>query len=249
MHFQYFLPDRRAVSLEDLLQRGLGYVFAPEEADAPRAMFTPRGVVNGPGGQNGVIVSSSDEQIGYYADKQTWAKEAEADYWVGYFNTNRPTPATLARGNIIPGETLLLDDGFAWEIPKARHFEEFDGEVIWRPTLPSRLTRDELGNWVPGEVKERYRRLWELATGLMNAIANEQPDYEGLDDLAMEAFACNYKVSAIELDLLGVYDETVRGRIARILVDLDGWVALSKKKLAAHVSGNSGDGQDEQKTE
>ena len=60
-----------------------------------------------------------------------------------------------------------------------------------------------------------------------------------IDNLVIEAFRCNYQVSAIELDLLGIYDDTVRDRVLDIVTDLDSWMVLVKKKLTRRDTGSS----------
>lgn len=242
--FNYFLPDRRSISLADLVDAGLGYAFQPETADTPRATFTPRPVVNGPGGSNGIVVSPSDRLVGYYAADQTW-KQDPAGHWVGLWNDDRPTPESLARSNQINGAWLRLEDGRDWLIPKARHFDEFEGEIVAVQQLPARLVRDELGNWIPGGIKERYRRLWDLTTEFVQAVVDDRQEFEQIDALAVEAFQVNYRVAAIELDLLGVYDAESRDRTIRIVTDLDGFAELLKKKQARRDSGPSYVGQNE----
>lgn len=243
--FNYFLPDRRAISLADLVAAGLGYAFAPETADTPRATFTPRPVIGGPGGANGIIVAPLDDRLpGYFPAKQTW-KQDPAGYWAGYWNDAPPTPDTLARSNQIGGAWLRLEDGRDWLIPKARHFDEFDGEIVAVQQLPARLVRDELGNWVQGGIKERYRRLWDLTTEFVQAVCDDRQEFDKLDALAVEAFQVNYRVAEIELDLLGVYDLESRDRTIRIVTDLDGFAELLKKKQARRDSGPSPDGQSE----
>lgn len=252
MYFNYFLPGRNQVTLDELLGMGLRHAFEPETAATVATPFTPRGVVSGPGGQQGLMVSRGDDWVGYYPDRQTWRQELGQPYWVGMWHAadQRPRPETLERDNVIPGATLRLDDGYAWTIPRARHYEEFDGQIVTRRVLPARLTRDEAGQWVPGEVKERYRRLWTLTTEYLEAIIAAAEDETGrvivrfsqVDDLVMEAMTCNYRVGPIELDLLGIYDDHMRDRVLRILTDLDGWAALCKKKLNRPGTGDSPSG-------
>lgn len=247
MHFNYFLPGRRAVKLENLVELGLGYAFEPESAADPRATFTPRPVTNGPGGQHGIIVSASDEWVGYFQGKQAWKQEPGKEYWVGYWKDTPPTPETLARANQIDGRMLRLEDGNAWLIPVARQYDEFDGVIMARQMLPTRLTRDELGNWVHGDIKQRYRLFWDLTNAFIQAIVDDQQQFHDYDDLVVEAFKCNYRVSAIELDMLGIYDATVRDRVIRIVTDLDGYRDLVKKKQALLDSGGSLVGPNESK--
>lgn len=241
MYFNYFLPSRQRVTLDELLELGLGYVFEPESSAQPRSLFVPRAITNGPGGQHGLMVSLSDEYCGYFKDAQIWKQEIDCEYWVGMWRdpAKRPTPETLQRDNLIDGASLRLDDGHVWAFPMARHYEEFDGEIIARRVLPSRLTRDPSGVWYPGEVKERYRELWRLATDMMTAIVDGTDWFSEIDNLVIECFKTNYRVSAIELDLLGIHDDLVRVRVPRILLDMENWGTLLKKKLTTLDTGCS----------
>lgn len=245
MFFNYFFPDRNKITRDELVATGLGYVFDAETSARSDGGIAPRGVSNGPGGQHGLIVSLSSDFCGYYPTQQTWKQEIDCEYWVGMWTdpAKRPRPETLKRDNIIEGADLRLDDGHLWTFPKARHFEEFDGEIVYRRTLPAMLTRDEAGRWVPGKVKGRYRELWRLASQLMQAIADSDDEaFSEIDDLVLACFQCNYKIAATELDLLGIYDDHVRVRVPRILLDMDGFDILFKKKLTTLVTGSSSDG-------
>jgi len=250
MHFNYYLPNRDNVTLPELLSLGLGYVFEPDSAASPAASFAPRQVINGPDDQHGLIVSRSDTHCGYYKNDQVWKKSISGDYWVGMWKADRPTPQSLARANVIPGKDILLDDGNTWEIPRARQFEEIDDDIVALNALPTNLTLDGLGQWCRGEVKKRYRKLWQLVadyfTMVADAAVNEQGEmritfaYES--NVAIEAFTCNYRVSAIELDLLGIYDTDVHKQVIWIVTDRDGWELLYKKKLATQDTGSSTNG-------
>lgn len=250
MHFNYYIPNRDNVTLPELISLGLGYVFEPDSAASPEASFAPRQVINGPDGQHGLIVSRSDTHCGYYKNDQVWKKHTSGAYWVGMWRDNRPTPQSLARPNTIPGKSLLLDDGNTWEIPRARHFVEFDDDIIALNALPTNLTLDATGNWVRGEVKRRYRKLWQLMsdyfTRVAEAVVGEHGEmritfaYES--NVAIEAFTCNYRVSAIELDLLGIYDTDVHKHVIWIVTDEDGWEVLYKKKLNTQGIGSSTSG-------
>lgn len=252
MHFQYYFPNRRSIKLNDLLEAGLGYVFEPETSARTKTPFTPISVTNGPDGQHGLIVSLSDEHIGYYKDKQTWKQEFGADYWVGMWtdSAKRPTPESLARENQIKGQWLRLADGHDWLLPMARHWVEFDGDVISQRTLPTRLTRNSEGEWVPGEVKERYRELWRLATECMQRDSENGPfEFNEIDNMVIECFRTNYRMSATEIDLLGIHEDHLRTKIPAILLDLDNFEVLWKKKLSTLDTGSSSDGQPEKMEE
>lgn len=244
--FLYFVPGS-ATRLDELRQLGLGYAF---DADP-----TPRGCQSGPGGANGVIVCDERsvplEKLGYWPARQTWKKHPIRDYWVGMYQEARPTPDDLARPEQIPGEWLKLDDGNKWLAPKARRWEEFDEQLLWLCDLPKRLTLDDSGRWTLGEIKPRYERLWTLAmayeAAMNEAIVNNgaQPDgtvrfqFDAIDDLAVGCLQTNYRVSVVELDMLGVYDLEARQRIIDVLLDSATWNDWVKKKLAAAAQSGS----------
>lgn len=244
MHFQYYFPNRRSIKLEQLLEAGLGYVFEPETSARTKTPFTPISVTNGPDGQHGLIVSLSDEHIGYYKDKQTWKQEFGADYWVGMWTdpAKRPTPESLARENQIKGQWLRLADGHDWLLPMARHWVEFDGDVISQRTLPTRLTRNSDGEWVPGEVKERYRELWRLAEDYVEGCIAEGC-FREIDNLVIECLKTNYRISAIEIDLLGLHEDQLCEKAPMVLLDLNSFETLFKKKQATRDIGDSSSGQ------
>jgi hypothetical protein len=252
MHFQYFFPDRRSIKLEQLLEAGLGYVFDPETSAKTKTPFNPIQVNNGPGGKHGLIVSLSDEHIGYYKDKQVWKQEIDTEYWVGMWtdSAKRPTPESLARENQIKGQWLRLADGHDWLLPMARHWVEIDDELRFEHTLPTRLTRNAAGYWRSGEVTERYRELWRIATDLMSAyVTNSFVEFTEEDNAVVECFKTNYRVSAMEIDLLGIYEHHLRSTALQVLMDIENFDLLMKKKLTTLDTGDSFGGQPEQTEE
>ncbi len=253
MQFLYFLPNREQVTVEELVAMGLGYVFAAEPGTKVTTAFTPRAVQTGPGGETGLMVCRGNaELVGYYPKRQRFQKEPEANYWVGMFTDSIPTPAELQRDAMIDGTMLCLADGNDWLLPKSREWVDLEGELLVKMSLPRRLTRDEKGEWWPGEVKPRYARLWELAQEYAAlAMGSDDDDedatirfqFDDYDELILQCFQCNYVVSAAEIDLLGIYDDQVRERVMRVLLDIDGYVELQKK--TGRDSGDSGSGPPE----
>jgi hypothetical protein len=133
-----------------------------------------------------------------------------------------------------------LADGRNWLLPMARHWEDFEGQIKFVRTIPSRLTRDAAGNWFSGEVKERFRELWRLAAEYMQAyLEGTAASFREIDNLVIECFKCNYRLSAIELDLLGLHEDHLRVRVPEILLDTDSFDALLKKKLTTLDTGSS----------
>jgi hypothetical protein len=156
------------------------------------------------------------------------------------YTDSRPTPDDLARSQAIAGQWVRLDDGHMWLLPMARRWVEIDDRLLWDYNLPRRLTYDDAGQWVPGSVKPRYEQLWNMAIAYeqtaADAMANATEDivrfeFPAVDELAIGALQINYRVSAIECDMLGIYDDAARNRIISTLLDDDTRNAWLKKKL------------------
>ena len=223
--FYYWIPNGKpSIALPELLQLGLGYAL--------EGGHTARGCDSGPDKQRGAVVcqgANKDGRLGYFPEKQTWKQIPGKDVWCGYYTEAMPTPEELARDEPIPGVWIELDGGGKWQAPIARKRFEDDGELFWSYNVPRRLTLDEGGEWVPGEVKPRYQRLWADAERTEQAVI-DGAEVDDLDAIAIRALQINYRVSAIELDLLGIYDESLRVRLVHTLIDLDTWLAWVKKK-------------------
>ena len=244
--FAYFVSGARpGWSHDKLVSLGLGYALEDKH--------TARGCDNGPGGQNGIVVchgTNSDGRLGYFPERQSWRKIPDTDLWCGCDNKEKPTPDDLARVQQITGQWQVLDDGHKWLLPTARRWVEMDDRLLWDYSLPRRLSLNDNGQWVPGEVKPRYERLWAMAMAYEQAAADAAANATGdvvrfefpeLDELAITALQVNYRVGPVECDLLGIYDDAARSRIVAVLLDDDTRNSWIKKKLPelARDGGNS----------
>lgn len=242
--FIYYISGVSRVTPTLLRDWGLGYAFDDR--------CTPREVLRGPDGGHGCAVADERcvpiSKVGYFPDRQTWRKShltAEPAIWVGMYTEDRPTPDVLARGDLLDGVWLELDDGHRWLAPRARRWEEFGEQLLWICNLPQRLSLSEDGLWTLGDVKPRYARLWNLALAYEQAFAaavaaTTEADggvvrfqFDAIDELAIGALQVNYRVGPAELDLLGVYDLEARQQIIDALLDQATWSGWVKKKLAA----------------
>ena len=237
--FYYWLSEARSAPLDALRSAGLGYAVEQQR--------TARSCDSGPDGKPGIVVCHGGNQngrLGYYPERQQWRRVPGRELWCGYYTESRPTPETLARKSQITGEWLTLDDGHQWLIPKARRWVELDEELLWDYNLPRRMSLTDDGQWTPGDVKPQYERLWTMAQAyeqaVQDAFAAASDDtaevrfvFQEINELAVGALQVNYRVSAVELDLLGIYDNEVRDAIIRVLLDTDTRDAWIKKKLAA----------------
>lgn len=219
--FQYFVPtDASFVALPQLVEAGLGYAF---EGDPNQ-----RRTSQGPSSEPGVVVSRSAKP-GYYPDRQTWRQIPGAAAWVGVGDWNIDD---LARQNMIDGD---LVEG--WVVPKARRFEAEGDDLVQRHLLPRRLTLTDDGYWAPGEIKPRFRRLWELAVAwqaqMIDGADAGEAEVQDLDSAAIEALKVNYFVGPAEIDLLGIYDVEFAQHVMHAVLDMNTLADLVKKKAVS----------------
>jgi len=144
--FYYWVPGGRpGITSQDLAAAGLGYAITQP---------TARGCDSGPDSQRGVVVchgENRDGKLGFFPDKQTWRKIPGKDVWVGWYN-DLPTVEDLARETQITGEWVRLGDGQLWLVPMARRWAAMDDTLVWDYNLPCKLSLDDDGKWVPGDV-------------------------------------------------------------------------------------------------
>jgi hypothetical protein len=240
--FYYWLPAAKqptnsAAIIKSLRESGLGYAID--------SRITSRTSDRGPDGQRGVVVCAGDNvegRLGWWPDEQTWKRIPGTELWCGMFTADRPKPDDLARTELVTGEWLTFDDGSTWMVPKARRWVEHEGKLLWVMNLPQCLTLDEDGQWVQGGIKAKYQRLWELATAY-ESTADTDGVYRftlsQLNELAISTLQVNYRIGPVEIDLLGVFDETIRHRIIDVLLDVATVVEWSKKNEQALAGGSS----------
>jgi len=235
--FLYWIPGGGVtVPPEQIDEHGLAYAFD--------GGCTARTCDRGPDGQRGAVVvagGNEDGKCGYWPSKQAWRQVAGRSAWVGMYNQNKPTPDDLIRQQQVTGVWIDADDGSRWLAPIARKWHVLDDQIVWDYNLPRRLTLNDDGLWVPGEVKPRYERIWQLAMDYeataTEALAKADSAsvvrfrYDDMDLLAISALQVNYRIGPIELDMLGVYDDQLRQRIVDVLLDNDTWQDWIKKKV------------------
>jgi len=249
---RYFIPGDYAATvnvelLAGLLEGvGLGYVFEDRE----RASFKARTVLGpGPDGNPGIIIvsvpvdgSRTEEDVGYYPDRQTWTEGRDGSFWLGIENDSPPSSMDLLRRGAIPGHFVPLNDGGSWMIPLARVFPKGSSN------LPTVVLPGDDGS-ISYEVKAEYRSISDAAARIASVFfvspdsieidENEKLAIETeIDDeeytrVAMEALAMNYRVSPLEVRVLELL--TVEGlrQIALALIDFPKLVELmeiAKKK-------------------
>lgn len=242
--FFYFIPtEQTSTCPPELLAEFMldGVIDTPE--------LCP--VRSGPAGQPGIVVvdrSLSKTPIRYRPNEQIWRQSFDTDAWIGYEAPTPPRMHTLARANMLPGRRVRLCSGEQIEIPIARRYIEADGHVFRTTALPKSLGRDqETGQWVPKDVVAKYKTLDNLLVGYTEALAeayqhvdDDAPivrfEYAPLPDLIVAAIAANYRVGPDEVDILGIYDQTLNRAIVDVLLDTATTEAWATKKKAATTS-------------
>jgi len=246
----YYAPEGLDLLTADgLAAAGLGYALG----DRPP---TCRGVANGPGDRPGVVAarpgSIGDHLVGYWPERQRWHRiPGPAGCWVGVGTEARPAPDDLARRDLLPGHWVELADGQRWLIPCARAARETDDGLTFDLQLPRRISIDpETGEWLGGQVVDRYADLWAVACRWWDAVMatmvqvadqpdGDQPAGDELEitfsdelDGALTALAANYRVGKAEVSLLGLLDGRVVPELLGALVDWPTVQQWNKKKRA-----------------
>lgn len=243
--FQYYINAATKPEAEEIARKCLSYALDPKQH------LTLAGVTGGPDDGNGFIVTDGRfSGIGYFPKRQAW-KQQVGDHriYVGMDTDRELTPNDVRRADMVPGEVYVADNGSEWMLPKARLFVELEsGEDGWISALPRSLALNGNGTWHAGDVKQRYKTLWqyssELADSIYGAAEEDGVDESGnivtrdvftdetLQEIAVECLCCNYRVRHVELHLIGgVFDMQLVKFAINTLIDLKGYFALIKKKL------------------
>ena len=209
----YFLADKSPTdvdSLEKIQGLGLGYAFESQPSVAE--------VIRGPNESKGV--SLSVEAMHAKVGGQEWEPHQSVDgCWIGY--PEDVTPESLLR------ESWQTTGGYTyrgWEVPVARAWATAE---IAMCILPKRLDFKS-GEFCPGPVVDRYKRLGEIGEQIVEAIlSNEMPDNHF--ELACEVAAMVYRVGPQEFARIGPveYSHQSAFNFLSCVADLPGWHELT----------------------
>jgi len=261
--FVYFLEQARLdaagrgvgrtlVDREDLRAAGLDHVF---DGEGPNCVKT----TGGPGGKAGILFTmqgATRTAATFDAATQTWTDGPDGAYWIGYTTAEPPKPADLVRKRPIAGRTLTLLDGNAWIVPVAR-------SIAGGSTLPTRLVLGpDKKSWRTAELPQ-FLHLCELADDVFKLYESspEHPhpsaQYDEAGKIAylfefgmkvvLAALATNYKVAAMEVDVLGLLGTDDMSQIMNTLIDLDAYNEMAraeqaKRDASASAPTNAGSG-------
>jgi len=238
--FQYFVAPKVAgkptVSLEECGEFGLSYAFDAEHKPIScGCTHGPR-----PDGAAGIVLCASSDRIGYYPERQKWrAMQGNPDVWVGMELQHVPTPEDIARKRQADGEVIKGRNGSQWLIPRARQWDDFDGALLYRLTLPAAIDIDDSGEMVRGEVLAEYRELWRLAS------AYSDGEEVAIADLLTAAIGANYRAGITELILLGLVDTSqsfFKSALDVVLDEQRGLELLKKRGEPTGVMSNGSSG-------
>jgi hypothetical protein len=212
--FLYFIPDSAVpgagarLSVEQLRGLDLGYAF--EATDKGLRQQHPNGV--GPGDEGGHVVTyDPDTDVRYKPHEQEWRKIDDRGIWLGMWKADPPGPESLRRNQRIHGHFAELA-GRQWMAPIARELVESEGQIATVNRLPTTVEYVD-GEWVRGELKEEYRRLWEFALKFYEWVFDRSEENElrqgALRDAALCALSTNYRVGPHEIVMLGLFDSDI----------------------------------------
>lgn len=233
----YFIENESVGSQSLYESLGLAYALAPSASY--------RAATRGPGDVAGIVVGRSTEGLGFFSDQQEWHDFGERNgrrIWCGWFKEAKPGPADLGTEHALAGHAVTLFDDRPWIVPTAIQCE---GGSFGR-ALPATLRMTGDGTLVPGEVKPRYARLWQIASAFFEGLLGARVDGDALkmtladaNQQAVDVLSVNYRLSVREAYALGLFDDQFETAFAvlRAAVDWPTFVEWNSKKKAGEPSG------------
>jgi hypothetical protein len=238
MYFLYCI-DSGQISAAAMATAGLGHL-------PPAATLITRGMLDGPDGRACLMVADGrcePRRLRYAPAEQTWAKSAGGKYWLGFWNDQRPTAASLQRTAAMSGYKVTLGDGDEWIVPVLRQLDGGTGlEQAYAMTAEG-LTCMPLPQHA--DLFARAGQLWAdyqiQVTGEAGSIALADGQRFAL---AAEALALHYHLGADEITLLGLLTTVTMSKVLAALIDVPAFEAMlaaladaEKKNAPAETSG------------
>lgn len=220
MYFLYTINGiRRMEDLTDaaLADAGCGHLPAA-------STLITRGAMDGPDNAPCMLIADGrcpPSRLRYVPAEQTWTKSVSGKFWIGMWNADKPTEASLRRPVRIDGHAVTLDDGGAWMIPCARVFNE--------NTAPSsRLPYVVIGekDGVTFRMKSRFvafsenaERMWEQLLTQAGLCEGRSMTFEQEYQLCLAALTINYHVGLDEINVLELLTTANMNQIGPAVVD------------------------------
>lgn len=247
----YFIPRGWQMPAEELAKTG--FAFA-DLAGLPGGQCA-----NGPDGGPGVVVALeagalNDAPIAAYRpDKQTWVgvnaetpkrQNAEMEkpkpgpprYWIGWETARPPTPADLQHRALRDGHDVRLADGHLWRVPVVRQPLAHFGDAA--PGWPARLSLNGDDRRLARRVDPAYLDAWAMTQRLWNVYIGAATDAEVCDEVtlfrvAAAALGLNYRVSADEVDALGLFTNENLAEVVHAMLDVPRLLRIQAELAAA----------------
>ncbi|MBK8916459.1 MAG: hypothetical protein IPM64_17980 [Phycisphaerales bacterium] len=168
----------------------------------------------GPDGGEGLLLvpephdGSVVERAAFVPEHQTWwpgegpevgGRRPEISYWIGIDRDYPPTPAGLARRDLVGGYEHTLGDGHVWVCPTIRRALFLPGVPCSYAKVGGELVREPLPQYA-----RIFRRTLEFAARF---AAGEAPPAADQWDLAVACLAVNYRVSNEEVSQLRLIND------------------------------------------
>lgn len=197
--------------------------FPPELAYAfDKPPLAHQVVANGPDGGGGQVFASGTQphRVGVYHDQQIWQQIPGGNLWIGWYRDDLPKPVDLLRSKPIAGRDVVLGDGNPWTVPIAIAFiDDGDGLLHRQCLLPQRMAIGDDGAWTVGDVVAKYAALYEVAKSWWDR--DEGVTIATATDWCCTALATNYKLSATEASVLGLFDTDTHKQILDVVIDFE----------------------------
>ena len=238
--FLYYIPghDRQLITAAEFSEAGLGHALL---AGKPTGLVTAKGPDGGKGAYCIVPAPAAPgaapaQGLLFRHGEAAWRRGPGGKFWLGLIESDKPGPADLARQRLISGEEIELADGNRWTIPICF-------SIVRGSTLPKRIVLGEDGTtWETREL-ERFlplcadaAKVWQLyrQSGQEQSGTDQSgnPPADGEADkqrvtidlqegmrIAVAAIAVNYRVSALEVDALGLIDSERVWEILKAMID------------------------------
>jgi hypothetical protein len=234
--FLYFIPNhpRGSVTRADMLAAGLGHALRGENDPTSTSLRA------GPGGTEGMLVTSNDDDVtSYNPSTQTWAKGPDGRYWAGVINSRKPGPVSLMRKTVHAGNVVRLRDGNDWIIPHA-----IAPVPDSRPSIPMLYGLGDDGKTITWQIAPEFRKLFEDAETVWEWMGDRKTmSIEEQMVIAIRALSVNYSVGVVEaIGLLRLLGESELVSVLRAITDADAyenWLECEEKKKRAITPGAS----------
>lgn len=248
MSILYFVPRENRNPLEPRELIGLGATWLSH-----KSVFTSTYTVSGPKGLSGPISAigrpggEAPDGVPFDAEHQKWIWHPSKKFLIGVDTRHKPGPEDLVRGEVLPGQKVMLLDNNEWVVPVCvpKLVEGMSGE-----TLPMRMDLDEDGQTVAiieeafEEIAGRCYQYFQTYTGL----SKTEIPFAAAEKLAVDLLSLNYQVDrVIVIGLLGLFGTRTWRRPLRAAIEadaIDEYVKQAESAKKATAGGQEGTASD-----